>query len=121
MSVSKMVHGRLGILASIVLQNYQNFTEMNSSMICIVANGGGFKFSRNIYLNTQCPQSRTSYRNGRNTEALIIENLEPVEVTKKLFQHHLNILKMYKFSKLEGCGSIIKPATPILILKVKWP
>ena len=37
--------------------------------------------------------SRTSYRNGRNTEALIIENLEPVEITKKLFQHHLNILK----------------------------
>ena len=36
---------------------------------------------------------RTSYRNERNTEALIIENLEPVEITKKLFQHHLNILK----------------------------
>ena len=42
----------------------------------------------------QCfAESRTSYRNGRNTEALIIENLEPVEITKKLFQHHLNILK----------------------------
>jgi hypothetical protein len=38
-------------------------------------------------------KARTSYRNGRNTEVLIFENLEPVEITKKLFQHHLNILK----------------------------
>jgi hypothetical protein len=57
--------------------------------------------------------ARTSYRNGRNTKALIFENFKPVEIIKKSFQHHLNILKMYKFSKLEGCGSIIKPATPI--------
>ena len=41
--------------------------------------------------------ARTSYRNGRNTEALIFENLEPVEITKRLFQHHLNILKCIKF------------------------
>ena len=27
------------------------------------------------------PRARTSYRNGRNTEALVIENLEPVEIT----------------------------------------
>ena len=26
-------------------------------------------------------------------QALIFENLEPVEITKKIFQHHLNILK----------------------------
>ena len=51
--------------------------------------------------------------------ARIFENLEPVEITKKLFQHHLNILKMYKFWKLGGCGSIIKPATPILVLDYK--
>ena len=38
-------------------------------------------------------KTRTSYRNGRNIEALIFENLKPVEITKKLFQHHLNILK----------------------------
>ena len=38
--------------------------------------------------------SRISYSNGWNTtEALIFENLKPVEITKKLFQHHLNILK----------------------------
>ena len=43
--------------------------------------------------------SRTSYRNGRNTEALIIENLEPVEITKKLFQHHLNILKNFHLNQ----------------------
>ena len=27
----------------------------------------------------------------QETEALIFENLKPVEITKKLFQHHLNI------------------------------
>ena len=37
--------------------------------------------------------ARISYRNRWNTEALIFENLEPVEITKKLFQHHLNTLK----------------------------
>ena len=37
--------------------------------------------------------ARTSYRNGRNTESLIYENLKPVEIIKKIFQHHLNILK----------------------------
>ena len=29
--------------------------------------------------------ARISYRNGWNTEALIFENLKPVEITKKLF------------------------------------
>ena len=29
----------------------------------------------------------------RHNEALIFENVKPVEITKKLFQHHLNILK----------------------------
>ena len=38
-------------------------------------------------------EARTSYTNGRNTEALIFENLEPVEITKNLLLHHLNILK----------------------------
>ena len=38
-------------------------------------------------------EPRISYRNGWNTEALIFENLKPVEITKKLFQHHLNILE----------------------------
>ena len=38
-------------------------------------------------------RARISYRNGWNTEALIFENLKPVEITKKLFQHHLNTLK----------------------------
>ena len=36
---------------------------------------------------------RISYRNGWNTEAMIFENLKLVEITKKLFQHHLNTLK----------------------------
>ena len=36
---------------------------------------------------------RISYWNGWNTEALIFENLKLVEITKTLFQHHLNIFK----------------------------
>ena len=36
-----------------VLQNYQNFTEMTSNMIYIVAFGGGLKCPRKIHLNTQ--------------------------------------------------------------------
>jgi hypothetical protein len=37
------------------LQNYQNFIEMTSNMIYIVAFGGGLKCPRKIHLNTQCP------------------------------------------------------------------
>jgi hypothetical protein len=36
------------------LQNYQNFIEMTSNMIYIVAFGGYLKCPRKIYLNTQC-------------------------------------------------------------------
>ena len=36
-----------------VLQNYQNFIEMTSNMIYIVAFGGGLKCPRKIHLNTQ--------------------------------------------------------------------
>ena len=39
--------------ASMVLQNYQNFIEMTSNMIYIVAFGGGLKCPRKIHLNTQ--------------------------------------------------------------------
>ena len=35
--------------------NYQNFIEMTSNMIYIVAFGGGLKCQRKIHLNTQCP------------------------------------------------------------------
>jgi hypothetical protein len=38
-----------------VLQNYQNYIEMTSNMIHIVALGGGFKCLGKIHLNTQCP------------------------------------------------------------------
>ena len=40
-----------------VHQNNQNFIEMTSNMICIVAFGGGLKCPRKIHLNTQCPPS----------------------------------------------------------------
>ena len=36
---------------------------------------------------------KDSCRKGRNTPPLILENLKPVEIIKKSFQHHLNILK----------------------------
>ena len=50
MSVSKILaHGSLHM----VLENYQNFIEMTSKMIHIVALGGGFKFPCKIHLNTQ--------------------------------------------------------------------
>ena len=39
--------------ASMVLQNYQNFTEMTSNMIHIVAFGVSLKSQRKIHLNTQ--------------------------------------------------------------------
>ena len=45
----------IGSWASVVLQNHQNFIEMTSNMIYIVAHGGGFKCPRKIHLNTQCP------------------------------------------------------------------
>ena len=49
MSVSKILaHRRLWY----VLQNYQNFIEMTSNMIDIVAFGGGLKFPHKIHLNT---------------------------------------------------------------------
>ena len=38
-----------------VLQNYQNFTEMTSNMIYIVAFVVGLKCPRKTHLNTQCP------------------------------------------------------------------
>ena len=40
-----------------VLQNYQNFTEMTWNMIYIVAFGVGLKCSHKIHLNTKCPPS----------------------------------------------------------------
>ena len=48
----------IGSWASTVLQNYQNFIEMTSNMIYIVALGGGFKCPRKIHLKTQSPCPR---------------------------------------------------------------
>ena len=41
------------------LQNYQNFIEMTSNMIHIVALGVGLKCPRKIHLNTQCRSTIT--------------------------------------------------------------
>ena len=43
-----------------VLQNYQNFIEMTSNMIYIVAPGGGFTCLHKILVNTQCPLPQNS-------------------------------------------------------------
>ena len=52
----------LKILASMVLQNYQNFIEMTSNMIYIVAFGGGLKCPCKIHLNTRCPPPKKCRR-----------------------------------------------------------
>jgi hypothetical protein len=39
--------------------NYQNFIEMTSNMIHILALGVGLKCPRKIHLNTQCPSTIT--------------------------------------------------------------
>ena len=44
-----------------VLQNYQNFIEMTSNIIYIVALGVGLKCPRKIYFSTQCPPSKSAY------------------------------------------------------------
>ena len=43
----------IGLWASMVLLNYQNFIEMTSNMIYTVALGVGLKCPRKIHLNTQ--------------------------------------------------------------------
>ena len=43
-----------------VLQNYQNFTEMTSNMIYIVAFVVGLKCPRKVHLNTQWEGSKMS-------------------------------------------------------------
>ena len=58
---------------------------------------------------------KDSYRCGRTTPTLIFENLKPVEISILTSFEHLKML--YRFSKLGGCGSKIKHATPILFLK----
>ena len=46
----------IGSWASMVLQNYQNFIDLTSNKIYIVAfGGGGLKCPRKIHFNTQCP------------------------------------------------------------------
>ena len=55
MSVSKILTH--GCLMSMVLQNYQNFIELTSNMIDIVAFGVGLKCLRKIHLNPQCGRS----------------------------------------------------------------
>ena len=37
---------------------------------------------------------KDSYRNGRNTPTLTFENLKPLEIIKKSFQHNFNIFKV---------------------------
>ena len=47
-----------------VLQNYQNFIEMTSNMIYIVALAVGLKCPCKIHLNTQCPGTPRGDRPG---------------------------------------------------------
>ena len=49
-------------MASMVLQNYQNFIEITSNIIYIVAFDGGLNCPRKIYLNTQCPSLKKYFK-----------------------------------------------------------
>ena len=51
----------------------------------------------------------------------LFENLKPVEKSKNHLASFEHLQKLYRFSKLGGRGSKIKPATRILILTFKWP
>ena len=59
--------------------------------------------------------AKDSYRNEQNTPTLIFENLKPVEKSN----NPLNIFKSCTDFQnyLEGWGSKIKRATPILVLR----
>ena len=78
---------------------YNPYTKKLSWMVpwymhaCIILMSSSWNFpvwAEPNYEVSEWSWARISYRNGWNTEALIFENLKPVEITKKLFQHHLN-------------------------------
>ena len=64
--------------------------------ILVMVSKESFKASGIIFVSVgwkDYARTRISYRNGWNTEALIFETLKPVEITKKIFEQHLNTLK----------------------------
>ena len=72
-----------------VLQNYQNFIEMISNMIYIVAFGGGLKCLRKIHLNTQFIHKETCQKlrvqcNNITKKVLVITSIQGNNLTKKL-------------------------------------
>jgi hypothetical protein len=71
-----------------------------NSMFILISFADFFQeFIGNAY-KQQLHLTKDSYRNGRNTPTLIFENLKPVEIIKKLFQYHLNILKVIYIFKI---------------------
>ena len=61
-----------------VLQNYQNFTEITSNMIYIVAFVVGLKCLRKVHLNTQCTEvvCFASFLSGGFITAIVVNSLE---------------------------------------------
>ena len=48
---------------------------------------------------------------------LIFENLKPVQISNFILSSFKHLQKLYKFSKIGGCGSKIMHATPILVFQ----
>ena len=74
----------IGSWACMVLQNYQNFTEITSNMIYIIEVGAGLRYPRKIHLNTQsplllvlrltnCPKRPSLDRSGNNATTLCLK------------------------------------------------
>ena len=71
-----------------VLQNYQNFTEMTSNMIYIVAFGVGLKCPRKIHLNTQCTEVRFASLLSSGFITAIVVNLPEKKLGKRTSVHY---------------------------------
>ena len=73
-----------------VLQNYQNFTEMTSNMIYIVAFVVGLTFPRKVHLNAQCPRRTPA---GLSTIVLIKNHFLRVgtDVTNPVFKSEVKM------------------------------
>ena len=70
-----------------VLQNYQNFIEMTSNMIYIVALDVGLKCPRKIHLNTQCTVVRfASFFSSGFITAIVVNPPERKQVKRTSVQ-----------------------------------
>ena len=84
-----------------VLQNNQNFTEMTSNMIYIVAFGVGLKCLRKIHFNTQCVgggvnSNRSSILNRMSPDGRSFASILDSSSIDKFFSFKLRIERKIK-------------------------